>query len=185
LMPGGPGLALISSRAKLRLRPAARDFGVASTRVCAPQESLQRELTGGLVGVFATISVTLPEYSNGDVQPSTVKWAQWRGRTERRRSRIYGRARPPTSAPTRIATSASVRPSRPSPGVPATSSWVNTMIRLRGELMPSRRGQASVPCSSASPATACIPSSSRWPNRFARDLIVQETGHRMLRQKAI
>ena len=38
--------------------------------------------------------------------------------------------------------------------VPAMSSWVNTMIRLRGELMSSRRCQASVPCSSASPRDA-------------------------------
>ena len=62
LMPGGPGLALISSRAKLRLRPAARDFGVASTRVCAPQESLQRELiTARSVAFDALLLLSIPE----------------------------------------------------------------------------------------------------------------------------
>src|SRR5262245_9017949 len=98
--------------ADLILAPYTGQRGVREGEV-----TMQRELIARLDGTFC-ISVTLPEYSNTDVPLSTMEWGQCRGRTERRRSHIYAPARPPMSAPTRILTSASAQPSRPSPGVP-------------------------------------------------------------------
>ena len=97
---------------------------------------------------------------------------------------IFGPVRPPTSAPTRTATSGSGRASRPSQRPTATSSSTSTTTpRSPVPTHDQRPGFMEMLRRVASNGAKTIIVES--PDRFARDLTVQLTGHDMLKAQGI